>query len=302
MFSPRTDLALESAALRVRKPNEKLDGVETSEYTKGDVSVVKVAITNEKGEKLIGKPKGNYITIECQSLRESDDSYDKNAGEIFAKELSDIIALHKHDVIFVVGLGNRFVTPDSLGPRVADSIDVASKIEKGKVNLCALSPGVLGITGIESGEIVEGICQKIKPDIIIAIDALASRSMHRICTTIQIADTGITPGAGVGNRRRALNEDVMGVPVIAIGVPTVVDAATLANDSIDRIEGVLNDKSEALEMDDNKRYLIIKQILNPYFGELIVTPSQIDCVITKVASLIADGINDLEHKIPKNKI
>lgn len=299
MFSPRTDLALESAALRVRKPDEKLDGVETSEYTKDDVNVVKVTITDENGEKLIGKPKGNYITIECQSLRESGDTYDETAGEIFAKELADIIAPHKHDVIFVVGLGNRFVTPDSLGPRVAESIDVANSIEEGKVNLCALSPGVLGITGIESGEIVEGICQKIKPDIIIAIDALASRSMHRICTTIQIADTGITPGAGVGNRRRALNEEVMGVPVIAIGVPTVVDAATLANDSIDRIERVLSEKSEVLEMDDNKRYLIIKQILNPYFGELIVTPSQIDCVITKVASLIAHGINDLENKIPR---
>ncbi len=297
MFSPRTDLALEAAALSVAKPGEKLSGVDTTEYTEGDINVTKVSITNEEGEKLIGKRIGNYITIECESLRSSSDVYDENIRNVFTRELADVIRSHKHDVIFVVGLGNRFVTPDSLGPKVSEGINVQTTSDGSGIRLCSVSTGVLGLTGIESGEIVQGISDKVKPDIIIAIDALASRSMHRICTTIQIADTGITPGAGVGNRRKALNEEVMGVPVIAIGVPTVVDASTVANDSVEHILGAMTEKVylDNSFFDDSKRYALIKQILNPYFGELIVTPSQIDCVITKVAALIADGINDLEN-------
>ncbi len=293
MFLPRTDLALEAAALTSRKDNEVLEGVETEEYSKDGVKVTCVKVINTEGERIIGKARGSYITIECESLRDATDVYDKNAKEIFTEELKKVIGPHNPKSIFVLGLGNRYVTPDSLGPRVTENINVQSQ----NPALCCVSPGVLGITGIESVDIAEGITERIKPDVVIAIDALASRSMHRICTTIQIADTGITPGAGVGNRQKALSKETLGIPVIAIGVPTVVDASTVANDSAQHILKAMGEDTENPLFDENKRYAIIKKILNPYFGELIVTPSQIDCVITKVSNLISDGINDLENNL-----
>lgn len=285
MFSVRTDLALEAAVLSDKK--NSLSGVEIDEYEKDGTRVTKVKITNADGEKQIGKKIGNYITIECDSLRDAGDMYDRNTKEIFTHELEKIIKPLKPKSILVVGLGNRYITPDSLGPRVTENIDVSNPI------LCCISPGVLGITGIESIKIVEGVCAKVKPDVVVAIDALASRSMYRICTTIQLADTGIMPGSGVGNRQRALNRETLGVPVIVVGVPTVVDASTVVNDSI---EHIMDETKDNMLSDEDKRYTIIKKLLSPYFGELIVTPSQIDSVITKVSNLIADGINDLGNK------
>jgi len=299
MFKPRTDLAMEAAALSAKKPDEKLNGVDTESYREGNVNVTRVVITNEEGERTIGKRRGNYITIECSSLKDGVSADGESVREIFTRELKKLIEPHKHDVIFVVGLGNRFVTPDSLGPSVSDGISVSRHIKSNGICLCTVSPGVLGITGIETGEIIEGITDKIKPDIIIAIDSLASMSMHRICTTIQIADTGITPGAGVGNRRKELSRDTLGVPVIAVGVPTVVDAATVANDSVDHILEAMMKKTDidSSLLDDNYRYSLIKKILNPFFGELIVTPSQIDGVIADVASIISGGINELKNNL-----
>lgn len=304
MFSPRTDLALEAAALSVKKPDEKLNGVETDVYTEADITVTKVKIINEEGERIIGKTKGNYITIECPSLRFCDDETAENVRNVFSHELYEIIKPHKHDVIFVVGLGNRFITPDSLGPAVSDGIEVSRHLDGGGVSLCAVSPGVLGITGIETGEIIEGITEKITPDVIIAIDALASRSMQRICTTIQIADTGITPGAGVGNKRKELSQRTLNIPVIAVGVPTVVDAATVANDSVEHMVSALQEKMQmdSSLMDDDNRYTLIKKILSPYFGELIVTPSEIDSVISNVASIIAKGINQTGNNLSQTAI
>ena len=293
MFVPRTDLVLEAAMLSVKKPNEKIDGVETDISQKDNVKITRVKITNSNGEKRIGKPKGNYITIECSDLRYCDDATKEIVTDIFEEELKNIISPYRQGVVFVAGLGNRFITPDALGPKVSDGINANRHISDDGVRLCTVSPGVLGITGIETGEIIEGVTDRIKPDIIIAIDALAARSMERICTTIQIADTGITPGAGVGNRRKELNFDTMGVPVIAVGVPTVVDAATVANDSVEYIlNDVLRDKIKDTSLfDDDNRYSLIKKVLSPYFGELIVTPSQIDSVISNVAKIISEGIN-----------
>ena len=295
MFMPRTDLALEAAMLSVRKPDEKIDGVETDVYTKDNIKVTRVKITNKNGEKKIGKVKGNYITIECEDLRYCDETTKESVTDVFAKELKKVVCIHPHNVVFVVGLGNRFITPDSLGPNVSDGINVSRHLSDEGVRLCTVSPGVLGITGIETGEIIEGVSNRIKPDIIIAIDALAARSMQRICTTIQIADTGIAPGAGVGNRRKELSKATLGVPVIAVGVPTVVDAATVANDSVEHIfESVFKetDMDSSLFNEDN-RYALVKKVLSPYFGELIVTPSQIDSVIANVAKIISEGINRL---------
>lgn len=298
MFLPRTDLAMEAAALSVKAPDEKLEGVETNVRNEDDICITHVRITDQRGEQIIGKPVGNYVTIECSALRDGDNKSPERVTEVFAKELAKIINPFKHGVIMVVGLGNRFVTPDSLGPCVSDGINVNRHISPHGVSLCSISPGVLGITGMETGEIIEGVNERIKPDLIIAIDALASRSMERICTTIQIADTGITPGSGVGNRRKELSRQTLGAPVIAIGVPTVVDAATVANDSLEHIlNSMAEDSSESEFFDESKRYSLIKQILSPFFGELIVTPSQIDSVIERVSKVISDGINLLGHNL-----
>ena len=297
MFTPRTDLALEAAAMVLQTKSKEPEGIEQSEYTEDGIRVSKVKITNEEGERLIGKPVGNYVTIEYNSDDLHNDTGADKIQKIFSCELKSLISAHKHKVIFVVGLGNRFITPDSLGPYVSDAIDVNRHLCSDKNLLCTVSPGVLGITGIETGEIIEGISSRIKPDIIIARDALASRSMERICTTIQLADTGITPGAGVGNKRKELSYRTMGVPVIAIGVPTVVDAATVANDSVDILLEALGDGLEVQNtlLDGTHRYALIKKILNPYFGELIVTPSEIDSIIERVSKIIAGGINDVGH-------
>ena len=299
MFSPRTDLAMEAAAMLNRKPEEKLCGVEEEREQHDNIGVTRVKITNEEGEKIIGKVMGNYVTLEYSLEDLYAEETKEKIVQAFNAELSKLIEKYKHDVIFVVGLGNRFITPDALGPGVSDRIEVNRHLSKNNSQICTVSPGVLGITGIETGEIIEGITSRIKPDIIIAIDALASRSMERICTTIQLADTGITPGAGVGNRRKELSVKTLGIPVIAIGVPTVVDAATVANDSVELILEKLRETSKVPHtvLDEENRYALIRTILKPYFGELIVTPSEIDSVIEKVADIIAQGINLVSNNI-----
>ena len=298
MFSPRTDLALDAAALKNPIPGQKIDGVEVDSYNSEDVTVTKVTITNSRGEKTIGKRMGNYVTVECRNIRHGNPDSISHVSEVFKKELKSIVDKFRHNTILVVGLGNRFITPDSLGPKVSDGIEVTRHLGKNNVNLCTVSPGVLGITGIETLEIIEGIVRKINPDIIIAVDALASGSMERICTTIQIADTGITPGAGVGNKRKELSQNTLGVPVIAVGVPTVVDAATVANDAMEHLLSALEGSVDVDDVlrDDSFRLALIKKSVNPYFGELIVTPSEIDSVIDTVAGVISVGINDICNK------
>lgn len=299
MFSPRTDLALEAAAMLTRKPDQKIKGVMEENHQCGNVKVTRVKILNEEGERLIGKVKGNYITLEYPMNDLYTDDTKEDIADVFSRELVNLIKDRKHDVIFVVGLGNRFITPDALGPGVSDRIDVNRHLCAAENQLCTVSPGVLGITGIETGEIIEGIISKIKPDIVIAVDALASRSMERICTTIQLADTGITPGAGVGNKRKELSLRTLGIPVIAVGVPTVVDAATVANDSVELILEKLRENTDVPHtiLDEENRYALIRAILKPYFGELIVTPSDIDGVIEKVADIIALGINQTSNNL-----
>ena len=298
MFLPRTDLAMEAAELTDIKDGKTPDGLVCKTKNLDGICVTEVRITNETGEKVIGKPKGRYVTIECRELRDGGNDILEKAKKVFSKELAGIVKDLNHGTILVAGLGNRFVTPDSLGPYVADGIDVNRHLGADGVSLCSISPGVLGITGMETGEIIEGITERIKPDLIIAIDALASRSMDRICTTIQISDTGITPGSGVGNRRKELSIKTLGVPVIAVGVPTVVDAATVANDSLEHILDMMTeDDGKSDFFDDDKRYEIIKEILNPFFGKLIVTPSQIDGVISHIGTVISGGINNLRHNL-----
>ena len=207
----------------------------------------------------------------------------------------------------VVGLGNRFITPDALGPNTVDSVEVTrhlfeqmpERVNPTSRSVCALAPGVLGITGIETLEIIRGVVDRVQPGLIIAIDALASRSIRRISTTIQLADTGITPGSGIGNRRMGINEQSLGVPVIAVGVPTVVDAATIANDAIELIMQAVNDAvgedSDTMRslgfLNDDNRYEMIRTVLYPSVGDLIVTPKEVDTIIQDISGVVARGIN-----------
>ena len=303
----RTDLALERRDIFKKSNNlEEIDGIETeSEDIDENLKVTRVKITNENGEKSIGKPIGTYITIDIKKLKIAEEEEIQKSAEILSKELKQIIDLHVNfkDDILVVGLGNIYVTPDSLGPKVINDIDVTRHIikylpqyiDENARPVSAISPGVLGTTGIETLEILEGIVEKIKPKMLIVIDALASRSIERISSTIQLSDTGIVPGAGVGNTRKELSQKTLGIPVIAIGIPTVVESAVLVNDCLDLFiqklqeEAKSNDYLNNLKEQDN--YEEIKEALNPGNYNMIVTPKEIDELIEKMSSIVARGIN-----------
>lgn len=228
MYNFRTDLALERRDI-FKKNNklEEIDGIETeNKEIDENLKVEKVKIINENGEKAIGKPIGTYVTIDIKNLRLAEEAEIQKSAETLSTELKEIINKHINfkDDILVVGLGNIYVTPDSLGPKVIKTIDITRHIikylpqyiDENSRPVSAISPGVLGTTGIETLEILEGIVNEIKPKMLIVIDALASRSIERISSTIQISDTGIVPGAGVGNKRKEISENTLGIPVIAI--------------------------------------------------------------------------------------
>lgn len=315
----RTDLALEAhefvreqeQAKQEAQP-QNLPGVEIENAGTQDIKITRVKVTSPTGEVAIGKPMGNYITLEVPRLKENDQVLYEETCKALAQELAKILNLREKSTILVVGLGNWNVTPDALGPKVTSQLMVTrhlleyvpEQVDEGVRPVCAVAPGVLGITGIETGEIVKGIVDRVKPDVVIAIDALASRRMERVNTTIQIADTGISPGSGVGNKRMEISVNTLGVPVIAIGVPTVVDAATMANDTIDLvIDNLLNEAKEDKQfynmlksIDRNEKYQLIQEVLEPYVGNLIVTPKEIDDVVDRIAKVIANGLNIALHQ------
>lgn len=313
MFKIRTDLALETREMVQKGLGREIEGVIVEERKEFDekIKITKVLIQSVKGEAVLQKPMGNYITIEADGLREEDFDVHEQTSKLLANELETLMHLSEKSSILVVGLGNWNITPDALGPKVVSKVlitrhlfeYVPDKVSRGIRSVCAISPGVLGTTGIETSEIIKGIVEKIKPDIIIAIDALASRRLERISTAIQIADTGINPGSGIGNERKAINKETIGVPVVAIGVPMVVDAAIIANDAIDLL--IENMKKEAdknssiyslLEnLPDQDRYNLIKEVIAPYYGNLFVTPKDIDRIIDNISTVIADGINMAIH-------
>lgn len=236
MMNFRTDLALERRDLykKANSISNEVEGLETQEENIGeDIKITRVRVLNENGENAIGKKMGNYITIDIKNLKIASQEDIQKASEAVTKELNTLIdkLIGKQEPILVVGLGNLYVTPDALGPKVIQEIDITRHLltympevlNENTRPVSAVSPGVLGTTGIETLEILKGIVDNIHPKLLIVIDALASRSIERISSTVQIADTGIVPGAGVGNQRKELTIDTLGIPVIAIGVPTVVD-------------------------------------------------------------------------------
>lgn len=300
--SVHTDLALEahSAALRTDWNRE---GVETEQAQHPWGLVSKVRIINGQGAARLGKPEGIYITIEAAGLREHEVELREQVGKILAQELQAMLP-KESGTILVVGLGNWHVTPDALGPLVIEELLVTRHlfeyapdyVDEGMRSVCAVAPGVLAITGIETGDMVKGIVQQVGPDAIIVIDALAAGSVERLGTTIQIADTGISPGSGVGNKRNALNQESLGVPVIAIGAPSVVYANTIIMEATTKLNERLADEkgnhagvvgSLALE----EQGQLIYQVLGPLWADLVVTPKEIDEQIRQLAKTIAGGLN-----------
>lgn len=309
MYNFRTDLASERRELykKANSLENEIDGIESQkEEINENIQIERVKIINENGEKAIGKPIGNYITIDIKKLKIAQDEDIQKSSEILSNELRSIIDTHidKQGEILVVGLGNIYVTPDALGPKVINEIEVTRHIinympqyvKEGTREVSAISPGVLGTTGIETLEILKGIVDNIHPKLLIVIDALASRSIERISSTIQISDTGIVPGAGVGNKRAEISKETLGIPVVAIGIPTVVETAVLVNDCLDLFITELQENAESNEylnkLKEEDNYERIKDALLPKDYNLIVTPKEIDDLIENMSNIVASGINN----------
>lgn len=304
----RTDLALERRDLYKRANNldKEIEGIRTEEEENGPrIRTSRVKVLDKNGAEAIGKPVGSYITIDIQKLKVATEEDIQESAEVLAKELRVLLGEHANpkDEILVVGLGNQYVTPDALGPKVINEIDVTRHIltympqvlSSETRPVSAISPGVLGTTGIETLEILKGIVDNIHPKMLIVIDALASRSIERISSTIQLADTGITPGAGVGNTRKELSQSTLGIPVIALGIPTVVELATLISDGIDIFIDRLQEKSESNEylnkLQQEDKYEEVKEALKVGEYNMIVTPKEIDDLIENMKDIVARGIN-----------
>lgn len=304
--NPRTDLALEAHGYYSRRTGG-IPGVDVRQEKQGEVSISRVRVLTPEAGQAIGKPPGNYITIEARGLRQRSETLKEQVARSVAAELGPLLNLGDDSHVLVVGLGNARATPDALGPKVVEELMVTrhlpdyvpEDLRGGLRPVSALAPGVLGTTGIETVEIIEGVAARVRPDVIVAIDALASRSIERILTTIQIADTGLNPGGGVGNRRRPLNRETLGIPVIAIGVPTVVHAVTIALDTIELLVQRLRTShpfySYLDRLDGNEKHDLVQEVLAPYVGDLMVTPKEIDMLVDDLAQVLAGGINAACH-------
>ncbi|MBM7620331.1 spore protease [Bacillus tianshenii] len=364
-YSVRTDLAIEANEIAREKqekespssqtggsttaqpggqPSTAIEGVVVKERQSDGINITTVTIS-EKGAEMTGKKAGNYLTLETTAIRQQDTELQQKVERVFAKEFSaflDGMKISKDASCLVVGLGNKNVTPDALGPLACENLLITrhlfslqpESVQDGFRPVSALTPGVMGLTGIETSDIIVGVVEKTKPDFVIAIDALAARSIERVNATIQISDTGIHPGSGVGNKRKELSLDTLGIPVIAIGIPTVVDAVSMASDTIDFIlkhfgremkEGdnpsrslvpagmSFGEKRKLTEEDlpadehrqnflglvgtlpDEEKRRLIHEVLSPLGHNLMVTPKEVDDFIGDMANVIAEGLNAALH-------
>lgn len=308
-YSIRTDLALEQKE-RFEADNVEVQGVVLEETydEEREIRVTTVKIETENGAKTMGKPVGTYITVEAPNMAVPDEGYHEEISRELAKFMGQLLKKKKDYSVLVVGLGNRQVTPDALGPYVVDNLNVTRHIVKeyGKYAMgqdvvhliSAIVPGVMGQTGMETVEIIKGVAKETKPDFVVAIDALAARSSKRLNRTIQIADTGINPGSGVGNHRNAITIETVGVPVIAIGVPTVVDAATIVNDTMENLIAAL-ETSETLKgvgvvmqgYNAAEKYQLVRELISPHLNGMFVTPKDIDDTIKRISYTISEALN-----------
>lgn len=297
----RTDLALE---VRESFPEDdaEISGVvlEDETYLDGRIKKTMVEIKNEHGQEQMHKPIGNYITLEFTDKGKYDDPEERKktrkTAALLIAQIIEKLAPKQGEVYLAAGLGNRFATPDALGPFVLDDVMVNRHIKKhfldlrleDKRTLCAVSPGVMGQTGMETREILGGVIESVKPCCLLVVDSLASRSINRLCSTIQITDTGISPGAGVGNNRNALNENELKIPVIAIGVPTVMDAYTIVSECME--QSLIREGYTAEQIE-----LFLHSVACESMGELFVTPKDIDEQLRDIGKLVAEGINLFIH-------
>lgn len=304
---PRTDLALELHE-QAQSHYPDLDGIASKTVQDGEITITHVQVKNNAGAEKLGKPIGNYITLETDALLFQDGQQYEQSCVALKNTLLSLHAIDKAKPILVVGLGNRFITADALGPKTVDRIFVTrhmhAQLEEifGETmsSVCAVAPGVLGITGVETAEVVQGVCARVQPGLIIVIDALAARDAKRINTTIQICDTGLAPGSGVGNRRIDFNEERFGVPVLAVGVPTVIDAMTMAYHAACGILHAMHAQSGDIlscvqRLTDAEIYGMVQGIMADEIKSLTVTPKDVDLAMERISKVLAGGINLYLH-------
>ena len=309
-FQVRTDLALETRE-KFQEDNVEIKGVRVEEerIPESEIKITNVFIETENGAKIMGKPKGSYITLEAPNMSEQDEDYHREISVQLARVLERLLPQKEAPVaVLVAGLGNREVTPDALGPRVVDNMMITRHIirEFGKYafgeeetnQISGIIPGVMAQTGMESMEILKGVIKETNPDCIIAIDALAARSTKRLGRTIQITDTGINPGSGVGNHRHGLNAESLGIPVIAIGIPTVVDAATIVSDTMSNLIQAMSQSvplknlgSSLHSLNESEKQDLIRELLSPSLNTMFVTPKDIDESIKRLSFTVSEGLN-----------
>lgn len=311
-FDVRTDLALEEQE-RFEGEGGEIRGVELHEWEKKaeGIRLTEVIIKNEAGARAMGKPVGRYITLEAPGLAQKDDGFHKEVTQVLAEQIFELLRLHhaEDSPILVVGLGNSDVTPDSLGPKVLDHLQVTRQLsleygkefceQHGYPILSGLTPGVMAQTGMETSEIIKGVIKETRPGAVIVVDALAARSVHRLGTTIQLSDTGIHPGSGVGNHRHGLTEEILEIPVLALGVPLVVGAAAIVHDTVGAmIEALKREQTtESLgvymeEMKEEEQYALIRELLEPRFGPMYVTPHNIDERVDMLSYTVSEAIHE----------
>lgn len=346
-FQVRTDLAVEAKEMYVKQEGTNTDqqqGIAITERTENDIKISYVEV-DETGAKLIDKKPGTYVTLYADGVKRQDTKRQENAAILLAKELEQLLVKNQVSTeakCLIVGLGNWNVTPDALGPMTVEKVMVTShlfaldheSVADGYRSVAAVTPGVMGVTGMETSDIIFGIVEKFKPEFVIAIDALASRSIERVNETIQLSDAGINPGSGVGNKRKELSIDTLGIPVFAIGVPTVVDAATITSDTIDFLlkhfgrewrekdrpskslapasltfgEKSFNDEDLPDEekrntflgivgnLSEAEKRSLIREVLTPIGHNLMVTPKEVDGFMKDMAHVVATGINAALHE------
>ena len=286
----RTDLAMEC----IGQGSGRIEGVRVCTHRVGDITHTRIRIENDRAADLMGRGKGEYITVECRSLPQCDARKRELISRMVALGVRGM--LPPEGEVLVVGLGNRNVTADALGTRVVERMLVTRHLRQAMAHelrdklrgVSAIAPGVLGLTGIETAELCRGLVRHVQPSAVIAIDALAAYESERICTTVQITDTGIQPGSGVGNHRLGLTEETLGVKVIAVGVPMVVYASTIARDAMARL---IHDYGMLEPGREHAADRLLHQITDGFLGDMVVTPREIDELVLSVADLIADGLN-----------
>ncbi len=299
MAEKRTDLAVE---VRESFPEDHVEikGVELDKTERPDLraTITRVKIRDERGSIAMRKPKGTYITVESELFTHEEENREQLLLCI-CEQLEKMVGPMKEKSVLIVGLGNREVTSDSLGPRMTDDLFVTRHLRKelgeefmlenefGCVS--AIAPGVMAQTGMEISEILDGVIQRTKPDFVIVVDSLAARSVERLCTTIQITDTGIAPGSGVGNRRKELTKETLGVPVVAIGVPTVVDAETIIGDYLEHVLSGQGYSEQEIES-------FLQEVMGKDTENVMVTPKNIDASIRLLSKDLADVLNHCFQK------